>query len=57
MRSGLRRTELSRDDFSLTYVEGGNNSTNSFVVCAVDGIPRASSSYPLLRHEIVNFRT
>ena len=32
--------KLSRDDFSLTYVEGGNNPTISFIVCDANGMPR-----------------
>ena len=32
--------KLSRDDFSLSFIEGGNNPTISFVVCDADGMPR-----------------
>ena len=32
--------KLSRDDFSLSFIEGGNNPTISFVICAVDGKQR-----------------
>ena len=32
--------KLSRDDFSLSFIEGGNNPTISFIVCDAEGMPR-----------------